>query len=50
MMEFTDEKPKRNVDYDHWLADGEVVVKGMISQVKIRLLINVSIETFMRYH
>ena len=29
IMEILDEKPKGKVDYDHWIADGRVLVKVM---------------------
>ena len=28
MMELLDERPKGKTDYDHWISDGVILVKG----------------------
>lgn len=28
MMEMLDEKPRGKTDFDHWLSDGTILVKG----------------------
>ncbi len=29
IIEILDERPKRSMDYDHWIQDGTILVKGM---------------------